>query len=81
LITSLQRRRAGSGAPARGSREERRLITIRAALGPATSQNGGANNINAPLAAGVRSDSGADALDPDLTPITPAPDTPRGFSG
>jgi len=32
-------------------------------------------------AAGVRSDSSAAALDPDLTPVTPAPDTPRGFSG
>jgi len=48
IPTSLPRRRAWSGAHARGSREERRLITIRAALGPATSQYGRANNKPSP---------------------------------
>jgi len=51
---------------------------------PATqSESGreGARQIGILPAAGGGSDSRAEALDPDLPPVTPAPDTPEGFNG
>jgi len=71
---------ARSGALAHDPREGCRPITIRVAPDPVTGQDGRART-NALPAAGGGSDRCAAALDPDPPPVTPAPDTPRGFSG
>jgi len=78
IPTSLLRRRTGSGAPVRGSGEERRLISKGGARPSYEPEREGGNAL--PAARG-RVGSCAEALDPDPPPITPAPDTPRGFSG